>query len=406
MTSDNNIISRRKFVANSVLTVGGLMALNMPLLGKTKALNDTVQLGVIGTGKRGLGLINTMRNVPGLEVVACCDIIPENLQAAVEKVGSKAKVYTEYEKLLEDKNVDAVIIATPLYLHYPMAADALSAKKHVYVEKSMAFTIEQSLDLVKRVRESNLILQVGFQYRNFGLYHKIKEVVEDGWIGDTYSFECQYNRNSDWRYPVNDSKLEKIVNWRLYKDMCGGPLSELCAHQIDVVNFITDSHPVKVMGLGGIDYWKDGRETYDNVRTVYAYENGVKATYTSVLSNAFNGYQIRILGNKATIEIGRNKAYIYAEATTRELGTVDGVTGATVVNATQGEKTEIPYLKPGQKAVEPTVNALTDFYNSIVDNKEPASNVETGNISAISIIMGLNAMETEETQYWEPAYSV
>ena len=91
MTSDNNIISRRKFVANSVLTVGGLMALNMPLLGKTKALNDTVQLGVIGTGKRGLGLINTMRNVPGLEVVACCDIIPENLQAAVEKVGSKRR---------------------------------------------------------------------------------------------------------------------------------------------------------------------------------------------------------------------------------------------------------------------------------------------------------------------------
>lgn len=156
----------------------------MPLLGKTKALNDTVQIGIIGTGKRGLGLINTMRNVPGLEVVACCDIIPENLQAAVEKVGSKAKTYTEYEKLLEDENVDAVIIATPLYLHYPMAAAALSAKKHVYVEKSMAFTIEQSLALVRRVRESNLIFQVGFQYRNFGLYHKIKEVVQNGWIGD------------------------------------------------------------------------------------------------------------------------------------------------------------------------------------------------------------------------------
>ena len=382
------------------------MAVNIPLLGKTKALNDTVQIGIIGTGKRGLGLINTMRNVPGLEVVACCDIIPENLQAAVEKVGSKAKTYTEYEKLLEDENVDAVIIATPLYLHYPMAAAALSAKKHVYVEKSMAFTIEQSLALVRRVRESNLIFQVGFQYRNFGLYHKIKEVVQNGWIGDVYSFECQYNRNSDWRYPVNDPKLEKVINWRLYKDMCGGPLSELCAHQIDAVNFITESHPVKVMGMGGIDYWKDGRETYDNVRTVYAYENGVKATYTSVLSNAFNGYQIRILGNKATIEIERNKAYIYAEATTRELGTVDGVTGATVVNATQGEKTEIPYLEPGQKAVEPTVNALNDFYDSIVDRKKPASNVETGNISAISIIMGLNAMETEETQYWEPAFSV
>lgn len=401
-----NSISRRKFVAKSALAFGGLMAMQMPLFGKAVSAGSMVQIGVVGTGKRGLGLINIMEKIPGLKVVACCDIIPQNLSAAMEKADANAKAYTEYEQLLADKNVDAVVIATPLYLHHPMAVAALSANKHVYVEKSMAFTIAQSLDLVKKVRNSKLVFQVGFQYRNFELYHKIKEVIQAGWIGDAYSFECQYNRNSDWRYPVNDPKLEKVINWRMYKDRCGGPLSELCAHQIDAVNYITDSHPIKAMGLGGINFWKDGRETYDNVRTVYEYENGVKATYTSILSNAYNGYQIRILGNKATIEIGRSKAYIYAETTQRTLGTVDGVTGATITNATQGEKTEIPYLEPEQKMVEPTINALRNFSDSIIDNKQPLSNVETGRDSAIAICMGLNAMETERVQYWKPSYGL
>lgn len=400
-----NSISRRKFVANSALALGGLIAMETPLFGKIVSANDTVRVGVIGTGKRGLGLINTMAKVSGLKIVAYCDILPENLQAAMAKADPHAKAYTAYEKLLADKNVDAVVIATPLYLHYPMAVAALAANKHVYLEKTMTFTIEQSLDLVKKARNSKSIFQVGFQYRSFALYHKIKEVVQAGWIGDTYSFECQYNRNSDWRFPVKDPKQEKLINWRMYKDLSGGPLAELCAHQIDAVNYITDSHPVKVMGIGGIDFWKDGRETYDNIRTIYAYANGAKATYTSVLSNAFNGYQIRILGNKATIEIGRDTAYIYAETTKRVLGTVDGVTGATVLNATQGKKTEIPYLEAGQKAVEPTVNALSHFYDCIVNNKKPISNVETGRDTAIAICMGLNAMETETTQYWKPEYS-
>lgn len=399
-------MSRRKFVANSALALGGLVAMDIPLFGKTPSLGDTVQIGIVGTGKRGLGLLNTISDIPGLKVVACCDMIPENLEAATASIGPKAKAYTEYEKLLEDPHVDAVVIATPLYLHYPMAVAALSANKHVYVEKSMAFTIEQSLDLVKRVKASKLVFQVGFQYRNFGLYHKVKEVVQRGWIGDTYSFECQYNRNSDWKYPVSDPALEKVINWRLYKDMCGGPLSELCAHQIDAVNFITDSHPVKVIGIGGIDYWKDGRETHDNIRTVYEYEQGIKATYTSVLSNAFNGYQIKILGNKATIEIERNRAFIYPEATKRTLGTVDGVTGATILNATQEEKTEIHYLEPDQKMTEPTVNALTNFFDCIINNKQPMSNVETGRDSAIAICMGLNAIETEKMQYWQKEYTV
>lgn len=406
----NNLIDRRKFLANSALGIGGIIASSSPLFAGQgfRANSTTVRIGVIGTGKRGLGLINTIKeSISNMEIVACCDLIPENLQAALNKAGDKAKGYKDYEKLLADKNIDAVIIATPLYLHYPMAVAALEVKKHVYVEKSMAFTIEQSLDLVRRVRDSNLVLQVGFQYRNFPLYHKVKEIIQKGTIGG-YSVECQYNRASDWRYTVNDPKLEKIINWRLYRDMCGGPLSELCAHQIDIVGYLIGSRPAKVVGVGGIDFYNDGRTTHDNVRTIYEYENKVKATYTSTYANEGNPYQIRIVGAEATIEIGRSKAYIYSTSKNpnQTLGIVDGVTGATLTNAVPGKKIEIPYLQPGTKHVEPTIYALNDFYDCVINGKSPQSNVNTGRDSAIAICMGLDAMETENTQYWKPEYSI
>src|SRR5690606_28596374 len=151
-------------------------------------------------------------------------------------------------------------------------------------------------------------------------------------------------------FPVKDPKLERVINWRMYKEYCGGPLSELCAHEIDAVNFILDSHPLKVTGVGGIDYWKDGRETYDNIRTIYQYPDGIKASFTSILSNAYNGYSIRILGDRATVEIQRDKAFIFAETKNNKRGTVDGVTGATIATTTQGQGKEIVFDTPGGKS--------------------------------------------------------
>ncbi|MDQ7949979.1 MAG: Gfo/Idh/MocA family oxidoreductase, partial [Pedobacter sp.] len=322
------MIDRRKFVTSGALTLSGLALFGTPVLGALSP-NDTIQVGLIGTGARGAGLASLIKDIPQLKLVACCDLIPENLAKGMSYADKNAKSYSDYNKLLEDKNVDAVIVATPLYLHYPMTIAALSAGKHVYTEKTMTYSIEQSLDLVKRMKHSDLVLQVGFQYRYYDLYHLVKEIMKENWLGKISHFECQYNRNSNWRFPVRNPAQERLVNWRMYREYCGGPLSELCAHEIDAVNMLLDSHPLKVTGMGSIDYWKDGRDTYDNIRTIYQYPNGIKASFTSVLSNAYNGYSIRILGDKATVEILRNKAFIYPETINNAKGTVDGVTGAT-----------------------------------------------------------------------------
>jgi predicted dehydrogenase len=404
MREDN--ISRRKFISTGAMAISGIAALGLSSFAQRFTEQKNIRLGLIGTGSRGCGLASLMKEMPGAELVGCCDILPEHLKQGLSLASKGAKGYVDYRKLLDDKTIDAVIIATPLFLHYQMAVDAIAAGKHIYLEKSLAYDIQQTLDLVKKVRESKLVFQVGYQYRYYGLYHKVKEVIDQNWLGKITHFECQYNRNSNWRNPVSDPKLERTINWRMYREYCGGPLSELCAHEIDMVNYLTSSHPLKVTGMGGINYWKDGRDTYDNVRTIYEYPNGIKASFTSVLSNAYNGYGIRILGDKATVEIQREKAFIYAESTENIKGTVDGVSGATIKATTQGKPAEILFKKAGEPDIEPTTFALQDFFECVRSGKRPVSNVVNAGESSIAIHMGNKAMDTETFQTWKPEYSM
>lgn len=397
---NQNNITRRKFITGGTLALGALTMSGFSSLafGKTEKL----RLGLIGCGLRGSGLSDIVSKLNNIDIVAFCDVAKDALQSVKKNAVKEAKFYRSYHELLNDKRIDGVLIATPLYLHYNMCIDALNAGKHVYVEKTMTYNIQQAIDLEKKVKATNLVLQVGHQYRYFQMYYKIKEIIDRGWLGQITHFESQYNRNSDWRRPLKPGEDDRVVNWRMYKEYSGGVLAELCAHQIDVVNWMLDNaHPNKVIGLGDVNYWKDGRETYDNVRTIYEYDNGVKSSITSVLSNQHNSYAMRILGSKGTIDIRREKAFIYQEPTTKVLGTVDGVTGATVEGLRPEEGKEIVYNSIDGLDLDPTAYAIMAFASCIQNNTKPFSSVETGKSAAIAVHMGNNAVETGSMQHWD-----
>lgn len=408
---DTKCFTRRKFLLTGAIATSGLAAFGLPE-GSSWSLRadqaDPIRVGIIGTGGRGEGIVQVLKEISGIEVVACCDLIPERLQKAMAHAGKGAKAFTDYRHLLEEKQIHAVIIATPLYLHYQMGLDALEAGKHVYMEKTMTYDIPQSLELVRRVREAGLVFQVGHQYRSVALYHKIYEAVHKGWCGDVTHIESQYNRNHSWRRGITDPKMEQLVNWRLYRKFSGGLMAELCSHQIDVVNWILGSPPVKVTGLGGLDYWKDGRDIFDNVRAIYEYPKGVKSSVTSVLTNAFQGYSIRIMGTKGTIEINDDQASLIAEPDKARIAheLVDGVSGATKKSWTAGEVVPIRVEGQQEPVKSPTYYAFMEFIGCIRNNKTPASNVETGNATAIAVHLGNLAMRKEEVQYWKPEYSL
>ncbi|MEP3389582.1 MAG: Gfo/Idh/MocA family oxidoreductase [Reichenbachiella sp.] len=395
-------MKRRDFVIKGSLATAGLATSTYAaanILGASNA-NDTVNIGVIGTGSRGSGLIPNINSIDKFNVIGCADILPFRLEKGMSKVeGSKAKGYNDYRKLLDDKNIDAVLIATPLSTHADIAMDAIDAGKHVYCEKTMAKGYDGIKNLVAKVNSSDKLFQTGHQYHSSRLYTHVVDLIKNGKVGKIQAFECQWNRNGNWRRHVPSPELERQINWRMYREYSGGLLAELSSHQLDFANWVLNATPNRVAGFGSVDYWKDGRETFDNVHLIYDYPDGVKAKYTCLTANSKDDYQIKVMGDKGTIILSYAKAWFYPEGKlNKKMGDLDGVSGATV---SWEEGKGIPIKV---EHIEPSKQALIDFRDSIVNSKAPVSNLATGAKAAVCVQMGLDAMINQQIVEWDPAF--
>lgn len=346
-----------------------------------------------------------MDSLPDLfDVVAVCDTLQFRLDNA-KKLKTYAYKTKDYKKILDDKQIDVVVIATPLSEHYHIAKDSLLAGKHVYLEKAMTYTSAQALDLVNLSKKySKQILQIGHQYRSSPLYYKVKDMIESGYIGKVTHIDCRWDRNWNWRRAVPDPALERQVNWRMYKEYSGGLAAELLSHQIDFINWAFKTNPQEIFATGGIDFYKDGRETFDNLQAVLRYKDaGMIGTFGATCANKKDGYLFKIKGSKGAISLLVNEGVIYPEKEMMEaLQTVDGVTGATKI--TWNKDGGIPILNEPTK--DGTWYALKDYYKSIIENKQPDSNVITGAKTAFCVDMINQAAYNDKIQYWKPEFNI
>lgn len=399
-------MSRRRFIQNAGLLAGGL-AIGGPLLQSfgSSTPKSTIKIGVIGCGDRGRGLMMVMSRLPELfNITAVCDVLDFQLTNA-KKISPAAKTYTDYRKLLEDASIEAVIIATPLHLHYQMSIAALAAGKHVFQEKTMTFSIEEALELPKQVRRyPNQVFQVGHQYRYVPLYYRVKEMIDKGYLGKVTQIDCRWDRNASWRRPVPAGCTDRQINWRMYKEYSGGLVAELLSHQIDFINWAFNTHPDEVLGTGGIDFYKDGRETYDNVQVLLRYNKaGMVGNFGATCANSREGYIFKIKGSKGTVELLVNEGLFYPEpAMRKELAVVDGVTSASKIE--WNKDGGIPILK--EKTKDGTVFALEDFHRSITHKIQPASNVLTGATTALTVHMSNAAIYNNRLEEWKPEFDL
>ena len=367
---------------------------------KSSPLNQ-LNIGIIGTGDRGQGLIKLISKIDDMRLIAICDNLQFRLDQAAE-IAPKAIKYSNYKELLSNKNLDAVIISTPLNTHASIASDAVDASLHIYCEKTMVKGDISTMNLVKKVKKDhNKIFQTGHQYHSSRLYSHIVELVQSGEIGQIIAIQSQWNRNGNWRRQVQDPKFERQINWRMYREYSYGLTAELSSHQIDFSNWLLKSTPKKVVGFGGIDYWKDGRETYDNIHLTYSYPSGVKASFTCLTSNGKDDYQIKVMGDKASIMIGYKDAWIYPEGKyNKVIKDVDGVSGATS-SWIEGKGNPIKFDHK-----EPTYQALEDFRYAIINDSTPMSNLKSGADVSLAVDMGIRAMDTEQVVSWDPKYNL
>ncbi|MCC7500159.1 MAG: Gfo/Idh/MocA family oxidoreductase [Bryobacterales bacterium] len=311
-----NDITRRdvvKVAGAATAAVAVSKIVGAPRIQKVRAANNQVVLGVIGTGGRGQYHLTHLNGIDTGRVAAVCDIFETNLQAAIKISKDKPQGYKDYHELLARQDIDAVLIATPLYTHFPITKDALLAGKHVFCEKSLVFKPEEVHELraLSNSRPKQ-VLQVGLQRRYSKFYQTAKEMIQKGILGEVTNMYAQWNRNPGWplKQPKPGQTLEQ-ANWRLYRKFSGGLVAELASHQIDIADWMFGAQPEFVVGVGGLDFVHDGRDVYDNIQLILKYPKGQKLTYSSICTNKhlsmFQGTRTEfgecIMGTKGTIEI-------------------------------------------------------------------------------------------------------
>lgn len=392
---------RRSFVKKSALLGSSFLFVDQ-LYANVKLA--PINIAMIGCGDRGKGVLSVIKKMSDkFNIVAYCDVLDFRLEETKKYIQSTSKAIKDYRKVLDDKSISAVFIATPLSEHYKIAADAVRAGKHVYLEKTMTYSTAQALELRKLVNEyPKQVFQVGYQYRYSPLYFKVKDMIRTGYLGKVSQIDCRWDRNGNWRRPVPDPSLERQINWRMYKEYSGGLAAELLSHQIDFINWAFETQPDEIIGTGGIDVFKDGRETYDNIQTTLRYKQaGMIGNFGATCGNAHDGYLFKIKGTKGSVSLFPDTGIFYPEKETqKELGIVDGVTSATkiVINKDGG----IPILD--QPTKDGTIYALEEFYLAITENKMPVSNIKTGTQAAICVAMCNDAIYTGKTQFWKKEY--
>src|SRR5579885_1602057 len=270
MAQSNSPEERSEVSRRQLIKLGAAAAATGPAILKVRAATDQVKFGMVGTGSRGTYLLQHLARMDSGRCVALCDLDQDALDNAANIVKTNPKKYKDYRELLADKDVEAVLIAVPLYVHFPVTRDSLLAGKHTFCEKSLVFKPDEVHALrALAAQHPKQTLQVGLQRRYSVYFQSVKNMIDNGILGDVTHMHAQWHRNPGWTMKPGGKGNPK--NWRLFRDTSGGLTAELASHQVDVANWYFGAHPDFVVGVGGLDTWRDGRDIYDNIQLIYSF---------------------------------------------------------------------------------------------------------------------------------------
>lgn len=298
--------------------------------------NDQINMALIGSGIQGIYDTQSALGVDGVKLVAVCDLYLGRLDRAKELWGNDLMVIRDYRKILERKDIDAVIIATPDHWHQKIVIEALKAGKHVYCEKPMVQKFEEGQAVIKAQKESGKILQVGSQGMSSLGNEKAKQLYEEGAIGDIVMLDMyndRYSAEGAWQYPIPPDanpntvdfdtflgsspktpfELKRFFRWRNYQDYGTGVAGDLFVHAFSTLNFILSSHgPNRALSTGGLRYWNDGRDVPDVTITLYDYpKTASHAAFNAAFRINFiagngGGGGFKLIGTEGEMEVGQN----------------------------------------------------------------------------------------------------
>lgn len=391
--------TRRNFIGNVATGLAGSIA-----TGRVFGANDRLRIGIIGAGDRGTQLTREAIASPGIEVAAFADAYSRRLADAAN-LAPGAKTFSGYRPMLEDPSIDAVVIATPQHLHADCFIDAMNAGKHVYVERAMAFTLDQAKAMREAyLRAGNRVVQIGHQSCSMGHVADAANYLASGAVGQVTAIRAHMYRNTphgkpqwtrplypdmtsetiDWSAflgsaPAREFDADRFVNWRLFTDYSGGNVHEGMSQQI--------AFWYKVMGLeipqavtmtGGLYRWIDGREVPDTMNVVMEHET-LLVSWDSGFGNNQLGVTENVLGTDGTIVRGQQIRCLPQK-----------------VNRPEG----VEML--GQTPTAPRAH-LENFAESIRTGKTPHCPFEIGYRVSIACAMAIESFYAGRTVRWDAA---
>ncbi len=299
--------------------------------GSLKAMpaSERITVGMIGAGARAHELMQAIQQNPGAEIVAVVDAYRGRVERAVERTGGRARAFRNYQEILADKGVDAVVIATPDHWHQRMILDALRAGKDVYCEKPMTYRSQEGKEIMRAAGETRRIVQVGSQGVSWDLTAKAREIIRSGRLGKITLIRAAFNRNTAsgaWIYPIPPDaspqtvdweaflgpapkrpfSLERFFRWRCYEDYSGGIATDLFVHLCTSIHFLMDANmPSWGMAMSQLYRWKESREVPDTLNALLEYPEGFAVNLSSTFNNqlaAEGGLQF--LGTEGTLVMG------------------------------------------------------------------------------------------------------
>ncbi len=294
--------------------------------GETKAPLVKIKVGVIGLGAWGREIINTLTRLPQAsppieaQIAAICDTYPASLKR-VASAAPGAEQVADYQAVLANKDIKAVIVATPSHLHKEIVLAALKAGKHVYCEAPMANTIEEAREIALTAKVAKqLVFQCGLQLRSDPQRHFLLPFIRSGALGTTVLARAQWHKKTNWRSASPNPDREKALNWRLSNATSLGLIGELGIHQVDQAGWFMNLRPTAVTGFGSINFWKDDRDVPDTIQAVFEFPGGARMIYDATLANSYEGNYEVIYGSDAAVLMRESKAWMFKEVDSPLLG--------------------------------------------------------------------------------------
>jgi predicted dehydrogenase len=423
-------MNRRHFLGRTALGAAAL-----PAAGQAQtAANDRIGMGVIGCGGMGRMDLADFQKNRDVEMVAVCDVFGPNLDRARQLTNGKAAGYGDYRRVLERKDIDAVVVATPDHWHPLIMVEACGAGKDVYVEKPISHNVREGRLMVEAAQRHHRVVQVGIQQRSGTHFQRAVKAVQEGRIGKVHFAQCWNHLYSspegmgfppdteppadlDWdfwlgpaaRVPYNAARR----NFRVFWDYAGGELTNWCVHLIDIVHWALGvDAPLSVASSGGKYHVKDCRDCPDVQEVIWEYPGDCLVRYSTMTHNSygpngnpgwkpFGSYGIMMQGTQGTLFIDRAGYEIVPQAVshadTGSLGSreaYDDLTGAGLYFTAQAtaergttSQQHLPHVR--------------NFLDCVKTRRKPAGDIETGHRSTATCLIGNIALRTGQKLLWD-----